>query len=333
MTSALFLLPFLLLPATAFAAGDAAPSLELAGSGFGLFTILVFIIAYGFVVVEEFLHLRKSKPVILGAGFIWIAVALGYAATGDTHTPEVLFKDALLHYGELLLFLLAAMTYVNTMSERGLFDALRAWLVSRGCSFPALFWITGVISFFASGVLDNLTTTLIMGAVVTTVGAGQPHFVALGCINVVVAANAGGAFTPFGDITTLMVWQHGILPFEDFFVLFIPSLANWLVPATFMFLAVPRIKPEALAEQPRVKSGGFVVLGLFFLTIAIAVSMHNFLHLPPMLGMMTGLGLLKIYGYFIRREELMGWSAASEIEPPLTPASSRATSPSISISR
>ncbi|MFK8068882.1 MAG: sodium:proton antiporter NhaD, partial [Gammaproteobacteria bacterium] len=122
------------------------------------------------------------------------------------------------------------------------------------------------------------------------------------CINIVVAANAGGAFSPFGDITTLMVWQKGIVQFQEFFALFIPSLVNWLVPAAIMSMAVPKEKPDALDEEVYMMKGALFVVILFILTIVMAVSAHNFLHLPPVLGMMTGLGLLKFFGYFIRRQ-------------------------------
>ncbi|HDP90267.1 MAG TPA: sodium:proton antiporter, partial [Thioalkalivibrio sp.] len=133
---------------------------------------------------------------------------------------------------------------------------------------------------------------------------------ALACINIVVGANAGGAFSPFGDITTLMVWQRGILPFPEFFNLFVPALVNWLVPAFIMAFAVEKGRPAPLAEAVRVKKGGFVTIFLFIATIATAVTFHNKLHLPPMLGMMMGLGVLKVYGYFLRRHELhSSWNA------------------------
>ncbi|MFW6350696.1 MAG: sodium:proton antiporter NhaD, partial [Thiohalospira sp.] len=121
---------------------------------------------------------------------------------------------------------------------------------------------------------------------------------------IVVAANAGGAFSPFGDITTLMVWQKGIMEFREFLALFVPSAVNWLVPAIFLAMAVPKGKPDPLKEEVHIRHGGWVVVGLFLLTIAMTVILHSFLHLPPVLGMMTGLGLLKVYGFFIRRADL-----------------------------
>ena len=261
----------------------------------------LFIIAYAFVIAEEALHLRKSKPVMVAAGLIWAIVALVYASHGDTHTAGQAVKHNLEEFGELFLFLLAAMTYINTMDERGVFDALRVWLVTQGFSLRRIFWVTGLLAFFISPVADNLTTALLMSTVVMAVGGSNHRFVSVACLNIVVAANAGGAFSPFGDITTLMVWQKGIIQFQEFFALFLPSVVNWLVPAVILGLTVPNSAPEACEEKAQLQHGAWVVVGLFILTISMAVSAHNFLHLPPVLGMITGLGFLKLYGYYLKR--------------------------------
>jgi Na+/H+ antiporter NhaD/arsenite permease-like protein len=278
--------------------------LNLTATWFGIVSLIVFVIGYSFVISEEFLHLRKSKAMMVAAGIIWALVAMAYALHGDTATAADAMRHNLLEYAELLLFLIAAMTYVNTMDERNIFNALRAWLVSSGYSLYSVFWLTGLLAFFISPFADNLTTALVMAAVVIAVGAGHPKFTTLACINIVVAANAGGAFSPFGDITTLMVWQKGLVGFFEFFALFVPSVINWLVPAFLMSFAVPRDQPHKAHETIHVKSGGFAVVGLFLLTIVFTVSVHHFLHMPPVLGMMTGLGVLMVYGYFLQRGEL-----------------------------
>ena len=275
---------------------------NLTASGAGLLALAVFVVAYGFVIAEEFTNLRKSKPVVIAAGVIWMLVAVAYARAGVEGVEDAL-RSQLGDYAGLLLFLLAAMTYVNTMQERDVFAALRSWLVARRLSYRALFWITGIVAFFLSSVLDNLTTALVMGAVVLSVGQGKSRFLVPACISIVVAANAGGAFCPFGDITTLMVWQHGAVKFFEFFDLFLPSLVNWLVPALCMQFAIPRSLPDAEATRVHVKPGGMVIVGLFAATIIMTVLMHQYLHLPPFLGMMTGLGLLMVYGFTIRRRE------------------------------
>jgi Na+/H+ antiporter NhaD/arsenite permease-like protein len=193
------------------------------------------------------------------------------------------------------------MTYINSMLERGGFDALRDKLVIRGFSYRTLFWLTGLMAFLISPVADNLTTALIMCAVILAVGKGQPKFIGMGCVNIVTAANAGGVFSPFGDITTLMVWQQGIVEFADFLKLFLPSLVNYLVPAFIMQFFLPSGRPAAISTEPeQVKYEGLVIVGLFLLTIITAISFHNFLHIPPVFGMMTGLAYLKLYAYYLR---------------------------------
>ncbi len=288
-------------PALAAEAGEKLLDLTAHWSGFA--ALAVFAAAYALVIAEESLHLRKSKPVMVAAGIIWALVALVYAQHGDSHTAEMAVRHNLLEFAELFLFLLAAMTYINAMDERGVFDALRVLLVTRGFSLRAIFWITGGLAFVISPVADNLTTALLMATVVMAVGGDNRNFVVIGCINIVVAANAGGAFSPFGDITTLMVWQKGIVEFQAFFALFLPSLVNWLVPAVMMSLAVGKESPEAVTERAALQHGAWVVVGLFIVTIGMAVSAHNFLHLPPVMGMMTGLGLLKFYGYYLKRRD------------------------------
>lgn len=277
--------------------------IDLAGNWAGFAILIVFILAYLVVMGEEILHLRKSKPVIVAAGIIWALIAIEYAMQGNFTAAGDALKHNLEEYVELFLFLLSAMTYVNTMKERGLFDVLRAWLISKKFSIKFLFWITGCFAFCLSPLIDNLTTALVIGAVVISVGRENPFFITVGCINVVVAANAGGAFSPFGDITTLMVWQKGVLNFQEFFKLFFPSLVNWLVPAFIMSLGIKQIKPEDIKEEAALKPGAFVIVFLFFATITMAVLSHGVLHLPPVLGMMTGLGLLKFYGYYLRRTD------------------------------
>ncbi|HBH35361.1 MAG TPA: sodium:proton antiporter, partial [Gammaproteobacteria bacterium] len=210
-------------------------------------------------------------------------------------------RHNLLEYAELMLFLLVAMTYINAMEERQVFDALRSWLIQKGFGFRQLFWLTGFLAFFISPVADNLTTALLMCAVVLAVGGDNQKFVALACINIVVGANAGGAFSPFGDITTLMVWQKGMVDFWGFFVLFIPSLVNFVVPAAIMHFAIPDERPTASSEAIPMRRGAKRIIALFLLTIATAVSFHNFLGLPPVIGMLTGLGYLQLMGFYLKK--------------------------------
>ncbi|WP_415904530.1 sodium:proton antiporter NhaD [Neptuniibacter sp. QD48_55] len=295
----------LLLPLTAFAetGGATANVPELSASFYGYLSIAIFILAYSLVPLENNIHLLKSKPVLVAAGLIWILVALAFKEIGATEQAHHAIKHAIIEYAELFLFLLVAMTYINALEDRNVFQALRAYLVSRGYSLRKVFWVTGGLSFVISPIADNLTTALLMGAVVMAVGGSNIRFVSIACINVVVAANAGGAFSPFGDITTLMVWQKGKVEFLEFLPLFIPSLVNWFVPAIIMNFAIPNEIPEASQEKSFMKRGAKVMMVLFLATIVTAVSFHSFLHLPPAAGMMFGLGYLGLYSFYLKRVE------------------------------
>ena len=294
-------------------AGDGA--LILTTSWVGFVAITIFLGAYICVIFEEQLHMRKSKPVLLAAALIWVLIAVVYKASGDTHTVEAAIRHNFLEYTELFFFLLVAMTYINAMLERGVFEALRNWLVSKRLSYRSLFWLTGVLAFFISPIADNLTTALIMCAVILAVGDQQPKFITIGCVNIVVSANAGGAFSPFGDITTLMVWQKGVIEFWEFLDLFIPSVVNFVLPAFIMQFALPSGTPSVSESQKQVlQYGGIPIVFLFLLTIVTAVSFHNFLHMPPVFGMMTGLAYLKLYGYYLRRKS-KEWTHVTENPP------------------
>jgi Na+/H+ antiporter NhaD/arsenite permease-like protein len=193
------------------------------------------------------------------------------------------------------------MTYINSMAERNVFEALRSWLVRKNFSYRQLFLITGVVTFFLSSVADNLTAALLIGAVVSAVGKDNEKFISMGFINLVVAANAGGAFCPFGDITTLMVWQAEYAEFFDFFKLFIPSLVNYAIPAAVMYFALPDDQPAATNEKPvELKPGAITICVMFLATIATAVSFKQALHLPPFMGMMAGMSVLMLYGHYLK---------------------------------
>ena len=280
--------------------------IDLTTDRVGITALIIFAVAYAFVMAEEFTHLRKSKPVILVAGVLWAMVAYVYANHGQAEVAQAALRHNLLEYAELFLFLLVAMTYINAMQERQVFDALKAWLVQRGFGYRKLFWITGVIAFGLSPIADNLTTALLMCAVVMAVGVDSPRFVGVACVNIVVAANAGGAFSPFGDITTLMVWQRGIIEFQTFFVLFVPSLVAWLIPAAVMHFAIPNLSPPPTADKTFMLRGAIVIMVLFLATIVTAVTYHNVFHLPPVVGMMTGLAYLQLFAYYLKKTHKRG---------------------------
>jgi Na+/H+ antiporter NhaD/arsenite permease-like protein len=302
----LFIFFTYLITASIAQASESADRLDLTGHWVGIAAAVLFFTAYLAVMAEELTNLRKSKPVMLAAGLIWGLIAWHYQSHDIPHLVDIAIRHNLEEYAELMLFLIVAMTFINAMEERNVFEALRTWLIRKGLGYRALFWVTGLLAFFISPFADNLTTALLMGAIVMAVGSGNRKFVLLSCINIVVAANAGGAFSPFGDITTLMVWQknihatNGIVDFWVFFALFIPSFINWFIPAAIMHFAVPNLKPETAGEAIMMRRGALTIVALFLVTISLAVGFHSILALPPVIGMLTGLSLLHFYAFYLK---------------------------------
>jgi len=299
MKKLLFTVISLLFSVPVLAAESSADRIDLTSSTVGYAAIVIFILAYILVMGEEKLHMRKSKPVLVAAGVIWILIGFVYSGENAVLAEEA-FRENLLKFAELMLFLLVAMTYINALEERRLFDALSAWLLKKGFTFRKLFWITGLLAFFISPIADNLTTALLMSAVVMKVAEGNTKFIALCCSSIVVAVNAAGAFSPFGDITTLMVWQSGKVDFIEFLQLFLPALVNFLIPAIIMSFFIENKSPTTLHTEVELKRGALRITFLFLLTVATAVACHIWLELPPVLGMMMGLGYLQFFGYFLR---------------------------------
>ena len=275
-----------------------AASADLTGTTLGVASLVVFAFAYVLVVLEDPLRLRKSTPVVVAAGVMWSLLAL--AAGSDDHVHQNV-RGHIAGYGELFLFLTVAMTYIAALTDRNCFRKLNGWLISSGFSLRAVFWLTGGIAFLLSPVCDNMTTALLMGAVAITVGHGNAKFISLCCTSIVIAANASGAFSPFGDITTLMVWQAGKVEATEFLRLAPSCLLNWLLPAVCMSFAVPKGKPDPVYDDVPLLAGWWQVIALFVLSIATAVFFHTQLHLPPALGMMLGLGYLMVYSYAQQR--------------------------------
>ncbi|MEQ1528877.1 MAG: sodium:proton antiporter NhaD, partial [Methylococcales bacterium] len=306
------LVPDLLQAATETAVAEAPKNLDLTQHWVGYTCLSLFAVAYFFAMTEEVTDLRKSKPMVFAASLIWIFIAGVYAMGGMSEQAGLAFRSSLEAYAELFLFIMVSMTYLNAMEDRGVFENLRVWLLSKNFTYRQLFWITGFQAFFISAVCNNLTTALLMGSVILAMGKGSRRFVTLSCINGVVASNAGGSFSPFGDITTLLVWQKGVVPFADFFSLLIPAIVNFVLPAAIMNFWIPTERPAAVNEAPAMKRGGVVIIGLFIMTIITATCFENFLDLPPAAGMMMGLTYLKFFSYYLQKTSVQSEEDISE---------------------
>lgn len=301
----LFGLASLVFPGLGFAesaAGEApVVHLDLTHHLVGYFSLLVMVAAYIAAMLEDATELRKSKPMLLAAALIWLVITLAYQQQGDSLPAVTAFKSNLQTYIELLLFIMVSMTYLNAMEDMGIFAALKIWLVGKNLSYRQLFWVTGLLVFSMSCVVNGLTAGLLMGSVVVAVGKDNPRFVSLACLNIVVATNAGGSFSPLGGISTLFVWQHGMLGFTEFFKLFVPCLVNFLVPAAAMHWALPKGQPVADNRTIQLPRAALMVIALFAVTIGLAVGFDMALGMPAAAGMMAGLSLLQFFYFYLHK--------------------------------
>ena len=278
--------------------------LSLSHSWVGYINLVIFIVGYYFIATEEKFRINKAKPALLIGTLMFILIGIYFKLNGLDPTPlHEEMERLILEIAEIFFFLFVAMTYIETFIERKVFDVLKYKLTSKGYSYKKLFWITGSLAFFISPFADNLTTALILSTVLYTIDRKKVNFLVPGGINIVVAANAGGAWSPFGDITTLMAWTAGKGEFVDFLYLFLPSITGWILTAWLLSRFVPKGEPHFDATLPKeeLKPGAKVVIFLGVFTIITAVLGHQLFHIPAMWGMMFGLALLKIYSYFHKR--------------------------------
>ena len=262
-------------------------------------TLIIFLVSYILVILEEFTKLRKSKPVILAASIIWLVIA--YICKESNLSTATLIRLNILEYSELLIFLLVAMIYINAINAYNFFDWISNKLINLNFSLKKIFWLTGSLSFLISPIADNLTTAMIMSSIIISIGNKNKNFISISCINIVVASNSGGAFSPFGDITTLMVWQKGILNFYDFFKIFIPSFVSFFLPAYILSLFISNKKPNLNKKNVKMHQGCKRIISLFIMTILTSIYLHYSLHLPPMFGMMFGFSYLQIFSYYMKK--------------------------------
>jgi Na+/H+ antiporter NhaD/arsenite permease-like protein len=296
----------MLLFATSLFANEAHGAVENIGatltwSWVGIASLAIFVVGYYFIATEEKWHINKAKPALFIGTFLFMLIGFYFAINGlDKSSLHNEVKHLILEIAEIFFFLFVAMTFIETLIERNVFESMKYKLISGGATYKRLFWLTGALAFFISPVADNMTTALILSTVLFTIDKENKDFLVPGAINIVVAANAGGAWSPFGDITTLMAWTAEKGTFIDFLYLFPASITGWIITGFLLSKFVPDGKPHfdaATMPKPEIKSGGKVVIWLGVSTIVFAVLGHQFFHIPAMWGMMFGLSLLKLYAY------------------------------------
>jgi Na+/H+ antiporter NhaD/arsenite permease-like protein len=267
--------------------------------------VLVFVAAYAAIVLEHPLKINKSASALIGAGLLWTIYAL--PAPGDQELLGQL-GESLTATAQVVFFLLGAMAIVEMIDAHGGFEVITSRIRTK--SLSTLVWVAGITAFFLSSILDNLTTTIVMISLMRKILAHKDDRLFFAGV-IVIAANAGGAWTPIGDVTTTMLWIAGrITTLEIMKGLFVPSLINLIVPLAAIGWSLRGRKVEAPAKP----EGGrhlpettvFERNAMFFCGLGILVLVPVFkaaTHLPPYMGILFGLGLLWLLGDIIHRDK------------------------------
>lgn len=267
---------------------------------YGVFIGFLFVISYVLVVLENRIKLKKSKTVVVFSSFIWILVSL----VAYNKNCLFLIQDAVYHsileFSKLFLFLFVTMVYINVLEELDFFCVVRCFFLKNKVTTLKIFWVFGFLSFSLSPIIDNLTTVLVLGSMLATIYKNNFKFLSICCVNIVVASNSGGSFSPFGDLTTLMVWQSGILNFFIFLKLFLPSFINFIIPSFLLSCFVKKEYYVVESDLLQYNKVSFLVFYFFLLTLLFSVFFELLLNIPSVVGMMTGFGFLCFLNYFIK---------------------------------
>ena len=266
--------------------------------------VLVFVVAYAAIALEHPLNVNKSASALLGAGLLWTLYAV---ATGDPTKVGHDLNESLMGTAQIVFFLMGAMTIVEVVDAHNGFEVITSRI--RTAKLATLVWIIGLVSFFLSSILDNLTTTIVMVSLMKKLLAKRDDRLFFAGI-IIIAANAGGAWSPIGDVTTTMLWIGGqITALKIIEEVFLASLVSLLVPlaVTAKVLgnrpveAPPRMDENLLPDTTPFERNLMFCLGLGVL-VAVPV-FKSITHLPPFMGILFGLGLLWMVGDLVHRKQ------------------------------
>lgn len=267
--------------------------------------IAIFVATYVVIALEHPLKINKSATALTGAGLLWTIYAFSGVA------PQLLNEhlgESLMSTAQIVFFLMGAMTIVEVVDAHDGFDVITSRIKTTKLSL--LMWMVGFTTFFLSAILDNLTTTIVMVSLMKKLLDKHEDRILFAGI-IIIAANAGGAWTPIGDVTTTMLWIGGqITTIEIMKGLFLPSLVNLVLPLLLISRQlVDRqvVSPDRSASDMRHRASAPFERNLMFamgLGILILVPVFKTMtQLPPFMGILLGLGILWFVGDLVHREK------------------------------
>ncbi|MDG2004672.1 MAG: sodium:proton antiporter NhaD [Novosphingobium sp.] len=269
--------------------------------------IIVFILAYAAIALEEQIKINKAAAGLIGAGLLWIIYAM---SVGNPELVDEELSHSLIETAQIAFFLMGAMTVVEVVDSHDGFEVITSRIKAK--SLGAFVWMIGIVTFFLSAVLDNLTTTIVMVSLARKLLKDRNDFLLLAG-TIVISANAGGAWSPMGDVTTTMLWIGGqVTTIPIITGVIIPSLINMIVPLTLISYSLRgrTFEMPGTVEGQRLQyTTKFERNLMFFLGLAVLISVPIFksvTHLPPFLGILFGLGLLWAVGDIVVRPRKEG---------------------------
>ena len=265
--------------------------------------VIVFVLAYAAIAFEHPIKINKSASALVSAGLLWSIYAV---STGDAQLVGEHLNESLISTAQIVFFLMGAMAIVEVVDAHNGFEVITSRIKTTQLS--SLMWLVGFVTFFLSAILDNLTTTIVMVSLMKKLLDKRDDRLFFAGI-IVIAANAGGAWSPIGDVTTTMLWIGGqITAVEIIKGLFLPSLVNLLVPllVTSWLLKGKSVVPPLATEleQAARETTPFERNLMFFLGLGILIAVPAFktwTHLPPFMGVIFGLGILWLVGDLVHR--------------------------------
>lgn len=266
--------------------------------------IVIFIIAYAAIALEHPIGINKSASALIGAGLLWTVYAL---STGDHTLVGHQLNESLASTAQIVFFLMGAMTIVEVVDAHNGFEVITSRI--RTTKLSSLMWLVGFVTFFLSSILDNLTTTIVMISLMKKLLDKQDDRLFFAGM-IVIAANAGGAWSPIGDVTTTMLWIGGqITTLAIMEGVFLASMVNLIVP---LLVVSWMLKGREVVSPPQVENSGLLQTTsfernlMFFMGLGILVCVPIFktlTHLPPFMGILFGLGILWLAGELIHRKK------------------------------
>ncbi|MDI6801898.1 MAG: sodium:proton antiporter NhaD, partial [Thermodesulfovibrionales bacterium] len=264
---------------------------------------VVFVLAYSMIAIEHPIKINKSATALLAAGMMWSLYS--FASPLGVETVSHQLTEKLAETAAIVFFLICAMTIVEVTDSHGGFEVITSRIKAK--KLTSLLWIIGFITFYLSSILDNMTTTIVMVALMKRLLKEHKQRLFFAGI-IVIAANAGGAWSPIGDVTTTMLWIGGqVTTLNIMKTTWIASMVNLLVPLTIAsFMLKGDVVPPDKVENGATSCTQFEKTLMFFMGIGALIFVPIFkavTHLPPYLGILFALGVLWMTGNILHREK------------------------------